>query len=603
ASYSNFGFTLDVLATGTSIESTVFSDRIEPKTGTSMSTPVVSGLAGLIKSLNPSWTPQRIASQIRASASSVDFSNANELRNKLGTGKVNAFAAVDRILPGIRITSRSFINNDGEKLGLNEDGSLELHLENFGASTSDLTLSLESIGASGISIQNTRRSIGAMATGEQRTITFSMRITESFDPKEVPVFKINFDDNTVNYADFNIIEYDDILYETLAENGAMMSVGSDGTIGFTDPLSNRGGVGFVPRRFNNGTFTELENLLFEGGLILETNDKVFDAVRTSGGNVSRDFQPVEIFRLNSEGELANLEGSASFTFGNENTLQFGTINLTAFAINDPEIRNVVFLKYDITNPSSFLPLNNLYLGLFNDWDIGDDAFNNSVAWSAADSILYLFDEDPASTLPMVAVAHLGPISSALAIENPLASGSDSVDFGIFDGFTDSEKSISLKAGLEKTAASNNDVSAVVASGPFTLNTNATVTAGFVYAFGDDLAELRDQITAARNRNLFEVSETGLALAEQPPATTRLFQNYPNPFNPVTRLRVDLAEPSDVSIKVYDILGRQVATLVDGRLDARTHIFTFDGSNLGSGLYFARMNTGTEMQTIKLLLVK
>ena len=71
-------------------------------------------------------------------------------------------------------------------------------------------------------------------------------------------------------------------------------------------------------------------------------------------------------------------------------------------------------------------------------------------------------------------------------------------------------------------------------------------------------------------------------------TTISLNNFPNPFNPTTNISYQLIENSRVSIKVYDILGRQVATLVDGNKTAGQYITVFDGSRYASGVYFVRM---------------
>lgn len=92
------------------------------------------------------------------------------------------------------------------------------------------------------------------------------------------------------------------------------------------------------------------------------------------------------------------------------------------------------------------------------------------------------------------------------------------------------------------------------------------------------------------------------------ATTRLFQNYPNPFNNITNIRfhiADFAKKSSrfVSLKIYDIIGRQVATLVADDLMPGNYKYTWDAEGLASGVYFYRLETGDFSQTIKLLLLR
>jgi len=93
------------------------------------------------------------------------------------------------------------------------------------------------------------------------------------------------------------------------------------------------------------------------------------------------------------------------------------------------------------------------------------------------------------------------------------------------------------------------------------------------------------------------------VADRLPEGIMLYQNYPNPFNPSTTIRFDLPAASDVRLKVYDIIGREVSTLVNGRMGAGVHEVRFDGSSLASGVYFCRLAAGNSLKTMKLTLMK
>jgi len=88
-----------------------------------------------------------------------------------------------------------------------------------------------------------------------------------------------------------------------------------------------------------------------------------------------------------------------------------------------------------------------------------------------------------------------------------------------------------------------------------------------------------------------------------PNSFSLSQNYPNPFNPTTTINYSVPTASHVIIKVYDLLGRQVATLVNDNNPAGNYSVKFDGSKLVSGVYFYRMEAGSFSQTKKLILMK
>jgi len=83
----------------------------------------------------------------------------------------------------------------------------------------------------------------------------------------------------------------------------------------------------------------------------------------------------------------------------------------------------------------------------------------------------------------------------------------------------------------------------------------------------------------------------------------LSQNYPNPFNPVTKIKYGLPKNSFVSLKIYDMLGREIKSLVNTEMNAGEYIVDFNGSELSSGTYFYRIETNGFTETKKLILLK
>jgi hypothetical protein len=88
-----------------------------------------------------------------------------------------------------------------------------------------------------------------------------------------------------------------------------------------------------------------------------------------------------------------------------------------------------------------------------------------------------------------------------------------------------------------------------------------------------------------------------------PGEFSLSQNYPNPFNPVTSISFSIPEDSFVSIKVYNLLGNQVATVINKEIEAGQHSIKFDASSLPSGVYFYMLKADNNVATKKLVLLK
>jgi hypothetical protein len=104
---------------------------------------------------------------------------------------------------------------------------------------------------------------------------------------------------------------------------------------------------------------------------------------------------------------------------------------------------------------------------------------------------------------------------------------------------------------------------------------------------------------------FEQPISGIGIWNQNEIPEKFFlsQNYPNPFNPKTTIRFSIPKTSYIELKVYDVLGREVKTLVNENLNTGNHKVDFDGSKLESGTYFYRLIAGDFIKTKKMMLVK
>lgn len=83
----------------------------------------------------------------------------------------------------------------------------------------------------------------------------------------------------------------------------------------------------------------------------------------------------------------------------------------------------------------------------------------------------------------------------------------------------------------------------------------------------------------------------------------MIQNYPNPFNPATTIKYSIPELSFVILKVYDVLGNEIAILVNEEKSMGIYVVEFDATNYNSGVYFYRLQTSNFTQTKKMSLMK
>ncbi len=111
-------------------------------------------------------------------------------------------------------------------------------------------------------------------------------------------------------------------------------------------------------------------------------------------------------------------------------------------------------------------------------------------------------------------------------------------------------------------------------------------------------------TVVAARGIFEYTFTLIGIQEPVAAVDfRLHQNYPNPFNPVTNIKFDVPKDGLVKLSVFDILGREVAVLLNERKSAGSYTYSFDGSGLPSGVYLYRLESGNQVSEKRMMLVK
>ena len=104
---------------------------------------------------------------------------------------------------------------------------------------------------------------------------------------------------------------------------------------------------------------------------------------------------------------------------------------------------------------------------------------------------------------------------------------------------------------------------------------------------------------------YNETPAGLGISDEAPIATRfeLGQNYPNPFNPTTHIRFNIPETANAKLTVFNVMGEEVATLVNGVMQSGGHTVSWNAANMPTGVYFYQLQSGNFSQTKKLLLVK
>jgi len=190
-----------------------------------------------------------------------------------------------------------------------------------------------------------------------------------------------------------------------------------------------------------------------------------------------------------------------------------------------------------------------------------------------------------------------------AVTYPTGSFCLAIDLGDLDGDGDLDMMTSNYSSGDWTLYENDGTGVFVNPRTFDA-TNAGSCATFHDRDNDGdlditaIDEVADQIFMFENE-----SPTAVVPAGGEPTGFDLGQNYPNPFNPQTEIGFTLSATGQTTMRVYDLLGREVRTLVNEHLDAGTYEVTFDAADLPSGVYYYRLEQGQLGKTRKLLLAK
>lgn len=595
---SSYGTWVDVAAPGVSVLSTVPGNNYQSGgwTGTSMSSPCVAGVAALVKSKFPNYTPLQVAEQVRVTSDNIDAKNPNFIK-KLGFGRVNASRALTLSLPSVRMVkydiSDKNIGNGNGILDPGERVTLTVDWKNYLAPTSNAEVTLTSTN-SFVTITQKSFTIGQLNTDQtisNSTFPFVIEISQTVPFNQRLDFVFNIVDGSYqDYDGFSVFARP--TYRDHDVNDITMTLSNDGNLGFDDFTGLRGS-GFMYQK--NG-----HKVMFEGALMIagrvNNQIRVVDQARDSTGSSQLvDFVGDNSVVMVQPGKVAAQEGFASWTDNNARSSdKLGVhVDLHSYEFNEAALRNIVFLRYSIRNTSS-QPITNLHAGLFFDWDISKNATNDRASWDDTTKTGYAWDISQANLVPTrvgVTVLTREKTIHYMAINNP--DKTQGPIFGIHDGFTKQEKWRSMTSGILQKNSYVTDIAMVNANGPFTLAAGDSCEVAFALLAG----LTNDEIIAASKEAQKKWSEiVNLnSVDELLPEGLALDQNYPNPFSASagasTVIPYSIPNASSVTLEILDTHGRVVRTLTDEKQEAGSYRIPFEAGALPSGTYFSRLSVG------------
>lgn len=248
----------------------------------------------------------------------------------------------------------------------------------------------------------------------------------------------------------------------------------------------------------------------------------------------------------------------------------------------------VITSFTVDNTSG-VELNDVYLGMFADWDVGDYETNVG-AYDEDTRTLYVFDRSGEST-NYFGVTALGndPVSGVF------------YDASTGEDIAGGDTLYTSLTTIQEDATDEDDRRTVVGLGPYTIPAEGSVAARFAFVGGADEDDLLANAAAAQaaGQALFPVASEQTTQV----GTYRLSAAAPNPVAHTARLGFELPTREHVTLKVYDMLGRRVATLVDEVRPEGPQTVQFDVSSLASGVYIYRLMAGSTQLSERLTVVR
>ena len=606
SSYANYGRTVDVFAPGEKILSTwaqnsPIDSLYYTISGSSMSSPLVAGLAGLVFSThhNHKYTALQVAEQIRVTSDNIEPNNNLNLKYLLGRGRINAFRAVrDTNTTSIRATNVKFID-EGNGNGLLESGetvSIEITFTNFLKPVTNVFVQLVNINNDNtITLLNDNFNTELVGTLDSvKTLPNKFRFSI------IPNAPLNYDLHLLlkysignNEIDFQWINARiNPTYVTHNIGKIITSVTSKGALGFNDFSNNQEGAGF---KFNGGN-----NLMYEGAFMYGVLNKVMDVARVKTEQ-STDFVTVTPIKM-IQNDATTQHSITVFNDDGAGTNKLGIeTKFHAYSYANPQDDKSLLLIAELRNTTQ-QNINGLYAGFFFDWDLPENnAAIDSTEYDMTDNFGYAFCSDKTLVSTIVGAALISPGNYGYYPIDNNAAGS--INFGDANGFSDGEKWITLSSGIRNNKIGPADISFVISGGAFSIPAHDTLKVGFAIAAGETLNELRAAIIQSRIK--YQLISSVNEEDKNIPTDFRLYQNYPNPFNPSTAIKYHIPAGGLVTLKIYDLLGREVATLINEYQQPGIHNLTFNTQNysLPSGVYFYQISAGSNIQTKKMILLK
>ncbi len=587
--FSNSGVWVDVSAPGSRIYSLFPNQSYGIEDGTSMASPIVAGAAGLVKSLHPDWTPERLKKQIEISSDPIDDFNGT-YAGKIGSGRINLYRMLADQKSAVIINSVSIIEPDGD--GINDPGDrlqISFILRNPLSQVARFSIRMASFSPL-LFIEDMSTDNLTLAPGETiSTATTPLRARISANAADNLVIKCNLhieaEDGEVSRIPFTIGVR--TSYQTIRNEKIAITVADMGSIGYNDYTTGTG--------YGEGFRYPVDGLsaLFHGSLMVgASGNRVSDNAYGNDNQNSYDFYPL-FPGVGVDSLDGKLELETHFSDDSADTILGLDIWQTTIVDLNVADNNYAVLSYALTLQHGFPPLDSVYVCLYLDWDI-NHSNDNLLHWQSESGLGWMSPVTIHNTVENRSIFGVG----VMGRDADFYCGVNRGD--VNHSWTDADKSNIFRSGFSRTSGdSPDDWGQLIGVGPLSLAESETLCVAFAMLGGESLAMLSEGLQAARDRH-------GVGLTSGKPHQPEFFgisSVYPNPFNAQTTVLCRLASGSEYQWSLTDLLGRQ--SMGANGIAAHTGLMPvfLNAAGLPAGYYHFNLHSSGQSYSSPLILLR
>jgi hypothetical protein len=595
ASFSNYNYTVDISAPGNNIYSTVSNNGYTTMSGTSMSSPIAAGAAGIIKSHFPAYNALQVGEQLRVTCDDIYglATNAN-FKGRLGKGRINMANSLAQSLPSVRMNPINFTDGNDDAFVAGDTIKISGDFLNYLAPTNNCTVTLSAqTNPTYVNIINANYTIGALntlATTNNNNAPFKVIVNPAAPPNAVVLFRLSYSDGST-YTDFQTFELIiNVDYINVTINDVYTTITSKGRSCYNGDGQTQG-LGFVYRD---------SSLAYECGLMIGTSTtKVVNTVRNTTATPDNDFASMVRVAIDNPTVISDFDLSGKFN--DNNAAASAKLNIEvkhrSFTWNAPGDMNYVMVQYNIKNTSANA-LSNMYAAIFTDWDIQNYSANKS---DQNPTLKLGYSYATTSTQLYAGVKVLSNTPFNMYAADNVTGGGGGINLA--DGFDTSEKyqTMSTSRPQAGVTGAGNDVINIVSTGPFNVPAGDSIIVAFALIGGDNLAELETGATNAQIR--YDAAFPTITTINENNNESVSLNVYPNPSNGNVTFNFKLNDTEKVQIVVYDLEGNIVKQITNVKYNTGVNNVQVSLDDLPAGVYSCKMTTKDVVINKKLTLVK